>query len=228
MTERLPVARPTPGPVEDYLACFDDLFVSRAQRQTFRDYVVALLLPRDRNKTLTALAGAEPLVGVNHREVQRLQWFLSESPWEHDPVNERRIQLLLRDPRTRPDGGGVLLLDDSGDRKSGHATAFVSRQYIGSRAAIENGIVAVSTGWASERLYYPLHTVPYRPAPPPPQGGKDPPLPPQGPRLPHQGPTRRRAGPAGPRGGRPLPRPGRRLLLRAQPEPAPRGRPGRP
>ena len=127
MTERLPVARPAPGPVEDYLACFDDLLVSRAQRQTFRDYVVALLLPRDRNKTLTALAGAEPLVGVNHREVQRLQWFLSESPWEHDPVNERRIQLLLHDPRTRPDAGGVLLLDDSGDRKCGHATAFVSR-----------------------------------------------------------------------------------------------------
>ena len=88
MTERLPVARPAPGPVEDYLARFDDLLVSRAQRQTFRDYVVALLLPRDRNKTLTALAGAEPLVGVNHREVQRLQWFLSESPWEHDLVNE--------------------------------------------------------------------------------------------------------------------------------------------
>jgi len=174
MTERLPVARPAPGPVEDYLACFDDLLVSRAQRQTFRDYVVALLLPRDRNKTLTALAGAEPLVGVNHREVQRLQWFLSESPWEHDPVNERRIQLLLRDPRTRPDAGGVLLLDDSGDRKCGHATAFVSRQYIGSRAAIENGIVAVSTGWASERLYYPLHTVPYRPAPTLPEGTKDP------------------------------------------------------
>ena len=174
MTARLPVACPAPGPLEDYLARFDDLFASRAQRQTFRDYTAALLLPRERNKTLTALAGAEPVVGVNHREVQRLQWFLSESPWEHDPVNERRIALLAADPRTAPHAGGVLLLDDSGDRKSGHATAFVSRQYIGSRAAVENGIVAVSTGWADERIYYPLHTVPYRPAPTLPAGKADP------------------------------------------------------
>jgi hypothetical protein len=72
--------------VEDYLARFDDLLVSRAQ--TFRDYVVALLLPRDRDKTLTALAGAEPLVGVNHREVQRLQWF-------------RALSCLLRWMKTR-------------------------------------------------------------------------------------------------------------------------------
>jgi SRSO17 transposase len=174
VTERLPVACPAPGPLEGYLAQFDDLFVSRAQRQTFRDYTMALLLPRDRNKTLTALVGAEPVVGVNHREVQRLQWFLSESPWEHDPVNERRIRLLTEDPRTRPHEGGVLLLDDSGDRKSGHATAYVSRQYIGSRAAIESGIVAVSTGWADERVYYPLHTVPYQPAPTLPAGKADP------------------------------------------------------
>jgi hypothetical protein len=28
---------------------------------------------------LTGLAGAEPITGAQHREVQRLQWFLSES-----------------------------------------------------------------------------------------------------------------------------------------------------
>jgi hypothetical protein len=50
-----------------------------AQRRGFRDYLQGLLLPRDRNKTLTGLAGAEPITGAQHREVQRLQWFLSES-----------------------------------------------------------------------------------------------------------------------------------------------------
>jgi hypothetical protein len=38
-----------------------------------------LLLPRDCNKTLTGLAAAEPVVGAQHREVQRPQWLLSES-----------------------------------------------------------------------------------------------------------------------------------------------------
>jgi hypothetical protein len=71
---------PVPVLLEDYLQQFDRSLVSRARHRALRDYVIALLQPRDRNKTLTALAGAEPLVGACHRQVQRLQWFLSESP----------------------------------------------------------------------------------------------------------------------------------------------------
>ncbi|GAA3768175.1 hypothetical protein GCM10023083_02110 [Streptomyces phyllanthi] len=36
-------------------------------------------------------------------------------------------------PATAPHDGGALLPDDSGDRKSGHATASVSCQYLGCR-----------------------------------------------------------------------------------------------
>src|SRR4029453_6070457 len=78
MTTRRPCP-PAPGPLEDYAQQFDSLFSSLAQRRGFRDYLQGLLLPRDRNKTLTGLAGAEPVRGAQHREVQRLQWFLSES-----------------------------------------------------------------------------------------------------------------------------------------------------
>ena len=53
-----------------------------AQRRGFRDYLQGLLLPRERNKTLTALAGAEPITQAQAAPVQRLQLFLSESPWE--------------------------------------------------------------------------------------------------------------------------------------------------
>ena len=66
-------------PLEGYAARFDDLFGSLAQRRGFREYVAGLLAPRDRNKTLTALAGAEPTLGTQHPAVQRLQFFLSES-----------------------------------------------------------------------------------------------------------------------------------------------------
>ncbi len=54
MTKRLP-ATPAPGPLEDYAARFDDLFGTLAQRQVFRRYLEGLLLPTERNKTLTAL-----------------------------------------------------------------------------------------------------------------------------------------------------------------------------
>src|SRR5918993_334642 len=117
---------PAPGPLEDYVQRFDSLFSSLAQRRGFRDYLQGLLLPRDRNKTLTGLAGAEPITGAQHREVQRLQWFVSESAWDHEVVN------------------------------------------------VDNGIVAVTSLWADERVYWPVHVVPYTPASRLPGGERDP------------------------------------------------------
>ncbi len=163
MTTRRPCP-PAPGPLEDYAQQFDPLLGSLAQRRGLRDYLQGLLLPRDRNKTLTALADAEPIVGAQHREVQRLQWFLSESTWNHEQVNQQRIRLLQGDPATAPHARGVLVIDDTGDRKDGHHTAHVARQYLGLVGKTDNGIVAVTSLWADPRCYWPLHLVPYTPA----------------------------------------------------------------
>jgi hypothetical protein len=173
MTTRRPCP-PAPGPLEPYAQRFDSLFSSLAQRRGFRDYLQGLLLPRDRNKTLTGLAGAEPITGAQHREVQRLQWFLSESAWDHQQVNAQRVQLLCEDPATAPHERGALVLDDTGDRKDGTATAHVARQYLGSVGKIDNGIVAVTSLWADERVYWPVHAVPYTPASRLPGGERDP------------------------------------------------------
>jgi DDE superfamily endonuclease len=173
MTKRLPCP-PAPGPLEDYAAQFDPLFASLAQRRGFRAYLQGLLLPRDRNKTLTALAGAEPTVGAQHGAVQGLQFFVSESTWDADAVNRRRLALLLADPATRPHGQGVLVIDDTGDRKAGRHTAHVARQYLGSVGKTDNGIVAVTSLWASERVSWPVHVAPYTPASRLPKGNRDP------------------------------------------------------
>jgi DDE superfamily endonuclease len=135
-----------------------------AQRRGFREYLAGLLAPRDRNKTLTALAGAEPVTGAQHPAVQRLQFFLSESRWDPDQVNARRLELLRSDPATAPHAGGVLVVDDSGDRKDGTKTAHVGRQWLGRYGKTDNGVVTVTTLWADERVYYPVHAVPYTPA----------------------------------------------------------------
>jgi hypothetical protein len=163
MTRRLPCPA-APGPLEEYAARFDDLFGSLAQRRGFREYLAGLLAPRDRNKTLTALAGAEPVTGAQHAAVQRLQFFLSESRWDPERVNDRRLELLRADPATAPHGGGVLVIDDSGDRKDGTRTAHVGRQWLGRYGKTDNGVVTVTTVWAGERIYYPVHAVPYTPA----------------------------------------------------------------
>ena len=58
----------------------------------------------------------------------------------------------------------MLVIDDSGDRKDGTKTAHVGRQWLGRYGKTDNGVVTVTTVWADERLYYPVHAVPYTPA----------------------------------------------------------------
>ncbi|MFF3691429.1 IS701 family transposase, partial [Streptomyces sp. NPDC002187] len=49
------------------------------------------------------------------------------------------------------------MIDDSGDRTDGTATAHVGKQYLGSVGKIDRGVVTVITCSADERGYYPLH-----------------------------------------------------------------------
>lgn len=163
MTKRLPVT-PAPGPLEDYALSFDDLFKARAQREGFRRFLEGLLLPAERNKTLTALANTEPVAGAQRKEAQSLQWFLSESSgWTPDVLNARRLELLRADPPTAPDEEGVLVIDEHGDRKWGKKTAHVGRQYLANIGKVDSGVVSVSSLWADEGVYYPLEVEPYTP-----------------------------------------------------------------
>lgn len=162
MTKRVPVES-APGPLEDYAARFDDIFSNRAQSEGFRRYLEGLLLADERNKTLTALANTEPVIGAQRKEAQSLQWFLTESSWDPEEVNRRRVELMLEDPQTAAQEGGALVIDETGDRKDGKATAHVGKQYLGGIGKVDNGVVSVSSLYADERLYYPLEVEPYTP-----------------------------------------------------------------
>jgi SRSO17 transposase len=143
---------------------FDPLFSKLNQRAAFRQYLAGLLLPTERNKTLTALANTEPVVGAQHPRAQQLQWFLSESTWDAQAVNTRRLELVRASARTAPTAAGVLVIDETGDRKAGTKTAHVGRQYLANLGKIDNGVVSVSSLWADARIYYPLEVEPYTPA----------------------------------------------------------------
>jgi DDE superfamily endonuclease len=173
MSRRLP-SPAAPGSLEAFAAEFDPLFSNLAQRRSFRECLQGLLLPRDRNKTLTALAGAEPITQAQEAPVQRLQFFLSEAAWDVEKICERRLEMLFREPATSPHEGGVLVIDETGDRKDGNKTDHVARQYLGSIGKVDNGIVAVSSLFADEAVYYPLHVEPYTPAARLPRGKNDP------------------------------------------------------
>lgn len=163
MTKRLEVER-APAPLEEYAKHFDGLFGKSNQREGFRRYVEGLLLPSERHKTLTGLTNTEPMVGAQLARAQRLQWFLSESDWSERAVQAERLRLLRADPATAPTAQGVLVIDETGDRKDGHSTAHVSRQYLANLGKIDNGVVSVSSLWADEGIYYPVDVEPYTPA----------------------------------------------------------------
>ncbi|MER6152912.1 transposase [Streptomyces hirsutus] len=103
---------------------------------------------------------AEPVAGAQYPAVQRMQFFLSESTWDSKQVNTRRLELLLADSATAPHPGGVLVIDDSGDRKDGSVTAHVDKQYLGSVGKIDRGVVTAPTCWVGECVYYPVRARP--------------------------------------------------------------------
>lgn len=172
MTARRPCPM-APGPLEDFAVQFDPLLHSLAQRRGLRTYLAGLLAPHDRLKTLTTLAGAEPLVQAQAAPVQQLQFFLSESNWDASQISQRILEMLCADPLIAPTADGALVIDDTGDRKDGCATDHVARQYLGSVGKIDSGIVAVTSLWAHEQRYYPLHVVPYTPEGRLPDGKQD-------------------------------------------------------
>src|SRR5437764_13751349 len=147
MTKRMQVAR-APEPLEEYLEHFDPWLSKSNQREGFRRYVEGLLLPSERHKTLTGLVNTEPVVGAQLPRAQTLQWFLSESDWDERKVQESRLKLLREDPTTAPTAQGVLVIDETGDRKDGHKTANVARQYLGNLGKIDNGGISVTSLWA--------------------------------------------------------------------------------
>lgn len=144
MSKRLP-AVVVPGLLEAFAAHFDTLLSKPNQREAFRQYLANLLLPNERNKTLTALVNTEPVVGTHHARAQQLHWFLSESTWDAQQVNQQRLTILRSTLSTAPTSSGVLVIDETGDRKAGTKTAHISRQFLANLGKIDNGVVSVTS-----------------------------------------------------------------------------------
>jgi SRSO17 transposase len=79
-------------------------------------------------------------------------------------VTTRQIEVLPATPLTAPHAARALVIDETGDRKDGTHTAHVGSQYLGSIGKLGQGLVAVSSLWADEQVYYPLQVRPYTPA----------------------------------------------------------------
>lgn len=167
-TRRRPTT-PTADAIDAFCAQFDDLFGRRAGRTALRHYLIGLLLPREHNKTLTVLAALVP-----DADRQRLHHFLHDAPWDADALNRRRLSLWQKQPTLGPHSNGVLIIDETGDRKRGRRIVLAAQQYIGKLGHTATGVVSVTSQWADGTRHVPLGVKPYRPAGRLPQGKADP------------------------------------------------------
>lgn len=81
---------------------------------------------------------------------QNIQHFMSDSPWEAGPV----FQQIQDEVKQRPElAGGVLILDESGDKRAGGKSVGSSRQYLGRLGKVDMGQVGVVLGYVAADLW---------------------------------------------------------------------------
>ena len=103
-----------------------------------------------------------------------LRHFLNNAPWDVSALNNRRLEVMQQCRQTKLQQGFTLIIDDSGHRKSGNATAGVGRQYIGEIGKTDNGVVLLTTYFYDGVRKLPLDVALYQHGNSLPQGKADP------------------------------------------------------
>ena len=158
-----------PDPLLDaFFDNFASLWSRPNQAEGFRAYVLGLVSEAHRKnvQAISAKTIGEPYQSLHH--------FLAEAPWDTDALNDLRLGALMADRRTAPRDAGILIVDDSGVPKKGHATEGVKRQYIGQLGKTANGQVFVTSHYADTRCHWPVDLAPYVPDTWLPEGKQDP------------------------------------------------------
>lgn len=105
-----------------------------------RRYVEGLLLPGERKSM-------EPLSGRVNAERDEFYQFITRSPWEWMPLQDRLVDAGLR--RGVLDASGGLYVDDVGVPKKGDKSVGVARQYCGVLGKVDNCQALVTMVWGA-------------------------------------------------------------------------------
>lgn len=145
------------GELETFIHTYQDVLKSKTYSYTGKahQYICGLFQAEKRNiENICETVVDSTMQNVNH--------FISESPWEWEPVIERIGKETSRVFARYPEKIG-LLIDESGWKKAGKQSVGVGRQYLGSLGKVDNGQVAVfaslvqgdHVGIIDTRLYLP-------------------------------------------------------------------------
>lgn len=133
--------------VDEYCQTYRNLFSDVRNFEAFKFLHIGIIsaLPR---KSLPAIARA-----VGLKDGQELHHFLRDTPWEAREFRQMRLWLILVSIGDRPI---KLCIDETGDKKKGSATDYVTKQYIGNLGKTANGIVSVNAYAVVDNITYPL------------------------------------------------------------------------
>ncbi len=128
--------------------------VGRAERRQWGSAYVRGLLLDGKRKSIEPMASRLP-----DGNIQAMQQFIGQSPWEHMPVRRRLAERMAKE--LVPDCAWIV--DDTGFPKKGPHSVGVARQYSGTLGKVGNCQVAVSLHLATDDGCMPLNFALYFP-----------------------------------------------------------------
>jgi len=152
----LNIIQPIPPSLERFSSNFEKV-LGKHQLKNLQVYLLGLSLELKR-KNLQSVDNSR--IKGNY---DSLHHFLSQSPWDEEKLNEKRLELIQKDRRTRTSQKGSLIFDDTGCKKTGECTEGVKPQRLGSEGRIANCNVVVTSHYVDEIRDYPVGLAPYTP-----------------------------------------------------------------
>lgn len=157
--EEVVVAIPKAGSMplaelEAFLEPFGGLVRRSESREAMERYATGLLSDLSR-KTASDMGRAIP--GTNG---QRLQEFLTNTPWSSEAMDELRIRYMGEYAAV---GDGVVVIDDTGLPKKGRQSVGVGRQYSGTLGRVDNCQVVVTAHYVDRVFDWPINARLYLP-----------------------------------------------------------------
>lgn len=140
-------AHSTAPVIDEYCAEYKDLFKEVRSYECFK-YLHLGIISSIKRKSLPEIAKTVGMISA-----QSLHHFIANSPWSVSELKEKRLRRLLK----ALNGQAItVVIDETGDRKKGKKTDYLSRQYLGSIGKVDNGIVSVNAYGIYDNISFPL------------------------------------------------------------------------
>ena len=134
-----------------------DLFFSKKQFAIFILAIYAMFKDYKRNSIYE-------MAKITNTDYQRFQYFFSDSKWDSQSINDKRLELIENQLTTASTNDGMLAIDDTSCPKPfAKKTQGAKWQHCGSLKREEICNVAVASAFVSQKKHFPVNIVPYLP-----------------------------------------------------------------